>query len=134
MKYLGQILAAMLYTPLYTGVMYMAILLPFSWITSLPFWKMVVAILFLAGLVEGLIAILQTIGLIPFAWIVKNNKVSFGLSIGLCVIFPILNVISLWRVFLQHGAMGIITAIILTGMFLQFVYASVLSLFGLTSL
>lgn len=133
MKYFGQILTAMLYTPLYTGIMYMAILLPFSWVMSLSFWKMVVAILFFGGLIEGLIAVLQTIGLMPFAWIVKNNKVSFWLSVGLCVIFPILNVISLWRVFLQHSTMGVITAIILTIMFLQFVYGSVLSICGLNT-
>lgn len=133
MKYLGQILTAILYTPLYTGAMYLAILLPFSWVMSLSFWKMVVAILFLGGLIEGFIAVLQTIGLMPFIWIVKNNKVSFWLSVGLCIIFPILNVISLWRVFLHYGTMGVITAIILTIMFLQFVYGSVLSLCGLST-
>lgn len=133
MKYLGQILAAMLYTPLYTGVMYVAILLPFSWVMSLSFWKMIIAIVVLGGLIEGLITFLQMVGLMPFAWIVKKNKVSFWLSVGLCVIFPILNVISLWRVFLQHETIGIITAIILTIMFLQFVYGSILSLCGLNS-
>ncbi len=131
MKYLGQILSAIVYTPLYTGIMYLAIAYPFSWVMSLSFWKMVVAILVLGGLIEGLIASLQTFAMMPFAWIVKNNKVSFALSTGLCVILPICNIVSLWRAFLGHGAFGVVVAIILSIMLLQFVYGSVLVLCGL---
>lgn len=131
MKSLGQVLAALIYTPLYTGIMYVAILLPFSWVMSLSFWKMIIAFIVLGGLIEGLITFLQMVGLMPFAWIVKNNKFAFGISTGLCVLFPILNIISLWRSFLGHGTMGVIIAIVLSLMLIQFVYGSVLSLCGL---
>lgn len=132
-RYLGQVLAALVYTPLYTGVMYMAILLPFSWVMSLSFWTMIVAFIVLGGLIEGLIAFLQMVGLMPFAWIVKRNKAALWISTGLCVIFPILNIISLWRMFLGHGTVGIVAAVILSIMFIQFVCGSVLSLCGLKS-
>lgn len=133
LKFSTQLLAALVYTPLYTGIMYMAILLPFSWIMSLPFWKMIVAFVVLGGLIEGLIAFLQMVGLMPFAWIVKRNKAALWVSTGLCVIFPILNIVSLWRMFLGHGTVGVVAAVILSIMFIQFVCGSVLSLCGLKS-
>lgn len=131
LKSIGQILSALIYTPLYTGVMYMAMVIPTIWIVTLSFWKMIAAIVVLGGIIEGLVMLVQTIGLMPYAWIVKENKVAFWISIALCVVFPILNVISLWRMLLTHGGLGIFTAIILTLIFLQFVYGSVLSLCGL---
>lgn len=131
MKYLGQVLSALVYTPIYTGIMYFAIVFPVSWVLSLSFWKMIIAFLVLGGIIEGLIVGLQTLGLFPFAWIVKNNKVAFGISTGLCVIFPILNIIAIWREFIGYGAVGIIASIIITLMLLQFIYGSVISLYGL---
>lgn len=58
-KFIGQVLASLVYTPLYTGIMYVAIVLPAAWILSLSFWKMVVAFIVFGGFIEGLIHVLQ---------------------------------------------------------------------------
>lgn len=131
MKYLGQVLSALIYTPIYTGIMYFAIVFPVSWVLSLSFWKMIIAFLILGCIIEGLIGGLHILGLFPFAWIVKNNKVAFSISTGLCVIFPILNIIAIWREFIGHGTIGIIASIVITLMLLRFIYGSVISLYGL---
>ena len=131
LKIIGQILSSLVYTPLYTGIMYLAIVLPTMWIISLSTWKMIIAFIFLGGIIEGVIAILQVLGLMPFAWIVKNNRISFGISVSLCILFPIFNVVMLWRILLGYGGWGIFAALLLTGLFLQFVYGSVLGIVGI---
>lgn len=92
---------------------------------------MIIAFLILGCIIEGLIGGLHILGLFPFAWIVKNNKVAFSISTGLCVIFPILNIIAIWREFIGHGTIGIIASIVITLMLLRFIYGSVISLYGL---
>ena len=131
LKGIGQILASLVYTPLYTGIMYLVIVLPTMWIISLSTWKMIIAFILLGGIIEGVIAILQVLGLMPFAWIVKNNRISFGISVSLCILFPIFNVVMLWRILLGYGGWGIFAALLLTGLFLQFVYGSVLGIVGI---
>lgn len=129
-KYILQVLSAFLYTPLYTGIMYLAIVFPVYWILSLSFWKMVVAIVFLGGVIEGLRAFLQTAGIFPFAWIVKGNKFALGISSALCVISPILNAVMLWRLWLGHGAFGILIAVVFSLMLLWFAVTSIIVLFN----
>ena len=131
LKIIGQILSSLIYTPLYTGIMHLAIVLPTMWIISLSTWKMIVAFIFLGGIIEGMITVLQVLGLMPFGWIVKNNRISFWLSIALCVLLPLYNVIALWRILIEHGGWGIFAALLLTGLFLQFVYGSVLGIVGI---
>ena len=128
LKYIGQILSALIYSPIYTGIMYYVIVIPFVWVVSLPFWKMILAFLFLGSIVEGIILVMQSFGAYPFSWIVKDNKVSLCISVLLCILFPLWNIYTLWKILLEHGTMGIVTAIILSGLLLQFVFGTVLAL------
>lgn len=130
-KKIGQILASLIYTPLYTCIMYMAIVIPIVWIVTLSFWKMLAVLIIFSGILEGLVLLLQFLGLMPFSWIVRENKVSFWISVILCICLPICNVISLWKILLEHGDSGIVAAILMTLMFIQFIYGSILSLYGL---
>ena len=129
-KFLSQVVAALIYTPLYTSIMYLAITIPFAWIMSLSmsWWMMLIVYIIFGGIVEGLIVLLQTIGMIPFTWIAKNNKVSFWLALGLCVILSIRNMTYVWQAFSEHGTVAIIVAIIAIGMLIQFVIGSASSL------
>lgn len=130
-KFIGQVLASLVYTPLYTGIMYVAIVLPAAWILSLSFWKMVVAFIVFGGFIEGLIHVLQMIGLLPFAWIVKNNKFAFGLSALLCILGPLWNIVQIWRFFPEYGTAGFVASFIFTLMIVQFVFGSIVTLTGL---
>lgn len=124
-KYLAQILTALVYTPIYTGVMYLAIVFPVTWIISLSTWKMILALLFLSGLIEGIIMLLQMLGLLPYSWIVKDNKISLAISVGLCVVLPLYNIYSVWRIIWGHGSWAIVAGLIITFMILQFVLTSI---------
>ena len=85
LKYIGQILTALLHTPLYTGIMYFVIVFPTMWIITLSTWKMILAFILLGGIIEGVISLLQVLGLMPFAWIVKHfGCQSFSVSYCLC--------------------------------------------------
>lgn len=133
MKYLLQILSALLYPPLYTGLMYFAILIPLTWILSLSVGWMVVAYVVLGGLIEGAIMLMNTIGLAPFHWINNKNKVSTCISIGLCVLFPIWNLITVWGLYPEYGTRGVVASVVFTLLMLQFVVVSVLSMVSFAS-
>lgn len=131
-KYIAQVLSSLIYTPIYTGLMYIIICFPTMWILELPLWKMILAFIFFGGIVvEGIICLMQTIGLLPFAWIIKSNKTSFVISIILCIIPPILNIISIWMVCVKYGARGFGAATMLSILLLQFIYGSISALIKL---
>ena len=131
LKGVGQILASLVYTPLYTGIMYLVIVLPTIWIITLSFWKMLLAIVVLGGIIEALITLLQALGLLPYSWITKNNKVAYVTSIILCVVLPLYNIFKLWSSMLGHGTLGIIVALILSGFLLQFIFVSLYGIYGI---
>lgn len=131
LKGIGQILASLVYTPLYTGIMYLVIVLPTIWIITLSFWKMLLAIVVLGGIIEALITLLQALGLLPYSWITKNNKVAYVTSIILCVVLPLYNIFKLWSSMLGHGTLGIIVALILSGFLLQFIFVSLYGIYGI---
>lgn len=130
MKRILQTICALLYTPIYTGIMYVAIVYPIMWVLTLSFWKMIVAIIILGGLIEGLIAFLQSIGVLPYAWIVKQNNFARWISMVLCVLLPLFNGFSLWASLISHGLWGIVCAIILSIMLIQFVIGSIVCISG----
>lgn len=120
LKSVVQVLSAIAYAPIYVGIMYLAIAYPTVWILSLSFWKMVLAIVVLGCIIEGLVALLQSIGLIPFAWIVKHNKVAYYVSLILCAVLPLCSIYCLWDALLDCGKAGIGVAIVLSILLLQF--------------
>ena len=124
-KGLGQILASIIYTPIYTALMYLVIVFPLSWIMSLSFWKMLLAFIVLGGIVEFCIILLQTIGLLPYKWIVKDNRIALGVSLLLCIVLPWINVCMLWESLLGHGTFAVVIAIVLTAALLHFIFVSV---------
>lgn len=132
-KYIAQVLSALIYTPIYTGLMYIIILFPTMWILDLSLGKMVLAIIFFGAILEGIVMLLQIIGLTPFMWINKNNKTAFIISTILCAIPPFLNIISIWMVCVKYGVRGFIAAIILSILLLQFIYGSISALMKLKS-
>lgn len=54
LKCLGQILASLIYTPIYTGIIYTVTVLSTSWIITLSFWNMIIAFL-----IEGQLHVYQ---------------------------------------------------------------------------
>lgn len=136
MKKLAQVLSALIYTPFYTGVVYLAIVLPIGLLSTLSFWKMVIAYIVFCGLIHGIIALVQSFGLIPLGWIVKENKGALCAASVLCAILPALNIFSLWQSLLRQAATAgtavavviIVVAVVITINLVLFAYSSITTL------
>lgn len=128
MKYLGQLLAAFLYTSLFTGIMYLIITIPLAFVISLPWWGMLLIILIGGGILEGLIEILGTLGLIPYAWITDNNMLATWISIIIAVLNVGINIYHLWAFLLGQGTWAIIFGVVATALLLQFIYKIVVGI------
>ena len=108
-KIVGQILASILYTALFSGLMYLLIVLPLAWIVSLPVWAMVLFLLFGCPIIFGLIHLAQEYAAYPFSWIVKENPVSLVLSIGILAFCVVRSTIYLWQ---MNGGAGFWPAVV----------------------
>lgn len=125
MKKIAQVLASLAYTPIYTGLVYLATTLPICWAVSLPKWQMIAVIVILGFIFEGLLALLQVIGSLPFVWITRDNNIAKWISIILCIVLPICNAINLWIALLPIGTWGIIAAVLCSYELLRFIFISV---------
>ncbi|MBQ4367998.1 MAG: hypothetical protein II786_07935 [Muribaculaceae bacterium] len=130
-KYIGQVVASLIYTPIYTSIIYFAMTFAFLFAISLPTKWMVIVFIFFGGIIEVLIYVIQVLGLLPYAWIVKQNKTSLTISVGLCSMLVLYFIYCIWKVFLDFDTAGIITAVILSGLLLQFLFMSVVGIIGI---
>ena len=130
LKSIGQVLSAVVYTCLFTGLLYLILVLPFGWLISLKTKTMILALIFLGGIIQALIVGAQVLLMMPYAWIVKNNIVALVISVGLMIFNLTFNDIQVWRNSLDHGTTGIIIAVIIT---LMIVEALIFSIIGIIS-
>lgn len=130
LKYIGQILASIVYTPLFTGIMYLAISLPIAWIASLSIGWMILAIAVYIGINEILLITLHSLGMIPYGWILDDNKISFVISLILCILLPLNNIVQLWTTpICEERTTRIILSVIMTGGLLHFIIGTLICLF-----
>ena len=114
LKAIGQVLAAVLYTCVFTGLLYLVLVMPLAWVLTLkPFW-MVVVILLLGGILQGLIIMAQTFLMMPYVWIVKGNVVALVISIGLLLFNLGRSDVLVWQSSTGHGFWPIVFAVIAT--------------------
>lgn len=132
LKYIGQLLAALVYTPIYTFILYALIVFPIIWFASMSLKWIIIAVIFFGGVIEGLIFLMKFIGFIPFAWIFKDNKCAVWISAAIMVILTVICLYSVWSVLSQDGDRGIIAAGGITLLTLQSVILSVLTMFGVS--
>lgn len=131
LKYLAQILSAIIYTPIYAGLIYIIIVIPAMWLVTLSFGKMLCLVLLFSGLYEGCLSVLKVLGILPYAWILRENKIALGISISLCLLVTLYNGYILWKVLLGYGGGGIALGIILSLFLLQFLILSELGYIGI---
>ena len=128
MKYFGQILASLVYTCLFTGLMYLIITIPLAFIITLPWWGILLFILIGGGIIEGIIHIFGTLGVAPYMWIAKYNSVSTTIAI-LLVLFNVgCNIYRLWVSLMGQGTWAIIFGVVATVLLLQFIYTAILGI------
>lgn len=128
MKYIGQIIAAVIYTCLFTGVMYYAITIPVAFILALPWWGILLFILIGGGIIEGIIQMLCGFGAVPYAWITKQNNIATAISV-LLVLFNVgVNLYRLWATLVGQGTWAIIFGVVATALLLQFVIMAIMGI------
>ena len=128
LKFIGQILASFVYTCLFTGIMFLVITIPLAFVISLPWWGILLFIFIGGGILEGIIQLLGTMGVIPYIWINRKNIVATGLAILLLLFNVGTNIYKLWAILYDHGTWAIVFGIVATVMLLQFIYVAIVGI------
>lgn len=131
LKFLGQILASVVYTFIYTGIMYLVIVFPLAYIISLPWWGILLVMMFFGGLLQGLIHILAGSGMLPYMWIVNKNIVATIISVVLILINVGSNMIRVWSAIGGGGTWAFIFGLAVSVLLIEFI---VMSIFGITAI
>lgn len=131
LKFLGQILASVVYTFIYTGIMYLVIVFPLAYIISLPWWGILLVMMFFGGLLQGLIHILAGSGILPYMWIVNKNIVATIISVVLILINVGSNMIRVWSAIGGGGTWAFIFGLAVSALLIEFI---VMSIFGITAI
>lgn len=131
LKFLGQILASVVYTFIYTGIMYLVIVFPLAYIISLPWWGILLVMMFFGGLLQGLIHILAGSGILPYMWIVNRNIVATIISVVLILINVGSNIIRVWSAIGGGGTWAFIFGLAVSALLIEFI---VMSIFGITAI
>lgn len=131
LKQIGQVLAAIVYTCIFTGLLYLTLVLPIGWLLSLNTKMMILAVIVLGGIIQGIVFGLQVVLMMPYMWIVKNNVVALVISIGLILANLIANDVQIWKVTAADGGKtGIVLAIIITILILEALITSISGVVG----
>lgn len=133
LKKIGQILASIIYTCLYTGVLYFIVMLPMVWIMSLDTKIMVLVLLLLGGVITAIQGFLGLILVYPYRWFCKENKAALIISIVLVIINLTINDVMIWRIVGSGGVSGITFGIIVTILFATAAFWAVSGIIGLSS-
>lgn len=128
MKYIAQILASLVYTSLFTGIMYLVITVPLAFILSLPWWGILLFIFIGGGILEAIVTTLGSFGTMPYVWIVKKNIIATIIAIVLVLVNVGMNLFRLWGALWGNGTWAIIFGIVVTVILLQFVYAVIMGI------
>ena len=131
LKFLGQILASVVYTFIYTGIMYLVIVFPLAYIISLPWWGILLVMMFFGGLLQGLIHILAGSGILPYMWIVNKNIVATIIAVVLILINVGSNMIRVWSAIGGGGTWAFIFGLAVSALLIEFI---VMSIFGITAI
>ncbi len=130
LKYIGQTLAALIYTPIYMYLIYLLIYMAFGWIVTLEIGWMIFLALVFGGIAIGLFFIIQAFVLFPYYWIAYKNLTATFISVSLCVLFFIYDLYRLWDLFLEYHTRGGIAATIFSIILLIVVLNSVRTILG----
>lgn len=124
-KYIGQVLAAVIYTCILTGIMFTVITIPLAFILSLPWWGILIAVLLFGSIMEGIVMLIGSIGISPYVWIAKNNIIATSVSIILVLLNIGINVYRLWVTNSINGFWQVVFCIIASLLLLQFIFVAI---------
>ncbi len=124
MKWIAQVLGSIVYTFIFSALMYILMVWPIAWFLDLSgFWKVMVIFVF-AGIIQALITTVQVFATMPYVWLLKENIVATILSIGILAVNLVLNAINVWKECVGNGFWMIVLAIIITVLLLEVLIGS----------
>lgn len=133
LKVVGQVFAAIVYTCIFTGLLYMITVLPLAWFLTLHPVVLILVLVILGGFLQFVIFGLQTLLMMPYAWIVKNNVVALVISVGLILFNIIRNDVAVWKSLLGQGKSAIVIAVIITFLLAEALFMSAFGVIGMYS-
>lgn len=113
MKYFVQVICAYIYTKLFVALVFVLAVLPAVYFLSLTWWKMLIAILVLGGIITAVRGFAYTFLLMPFRWINRSNKWATGIGIFIIVVNFIRYGYKIWTLDI-HGIWAILFCIFAT--------------------
>lgn len=125
LKAIGQVLAAIVYTCIFTGLLYMITVLPLAWLLTLRPVVLIIVLFLFGGLIQGVVFGLQTLIMMPYFWIVKNNVVSLIVSVGLILFNIVRNDVAVWKSLSGQGGSAIVIAVIITLLLVEALFMSI---------
>lgn len=133
LKSIGQVLAAIVYTCIFTGLLYLVLVLPLAWLLSLNTKVMILLLILLGGVLQFLIFGAQVLLMMPYGWIVKNNVVALVTSIGLMLFNLIRSDVMVWQSMSEHGTSAIVVAVIITILIIEALFMSITGIISVYS-
>lgn len=133
LKSIGQVLVAIVYTCIFTGLLYMVLVLPLAWLLTLNTKVMILLLILLGGVLQFLIFGAQVLLMMPYGWIVKNNVVALVTSIGLMLFNLIRSDVMVWQSMSGHGTSAVVVAIIITVLIVEALFMSITGIISVYS-
>lgn len=122
LKVIGQFIAALVYTPIYTAVLYLVVVFSMAWILTLPWWA-ILLICFLGGV--AIMKFLNMFALAPFYWIARGNRTAAWTASAIMVLLIVLNLYKVWQTCLGYGGKAILLAVLVTIIFVHCAFTGV---------
>lgn len=125
LKYILQVVSAILYTNIFTALIYLITVIPYGWFLTLKGWVMFLIILLGGGILFGIISLAKTFALLPYGWIVKKNVVALVATVGFLLFNFSRSLFLLWKTNAGHGILPTVFALIITGEIIFLVIGSI---------
>lgn len=123
MKKFAQVLGSIVYTYLFSALMYVMMALPLLLFSDVS-WKVLFLVVFI-GVVQGFVTVVQIYATLPFVWLLRNNAVATYLSVGILIYNTIWYIVHVWKSSLGNGTWMVIFAIIASVLLLEVVVGTI---------
>jgi len=131
LKYIGQILASIIYPAIFTGILYLITAYPIVWIFSLPKWAIFLVVMFAMSIICFIQTALSVLITTPFYWIVKRNKIAYYISLLLVLLFIGADLFFMWKFSISYGTWAYVFASIVT---IQLIYFCIFTISSIMSI
>lgn len=125
LKYIGQVVASIIYTFIITWVLQWLLSLLFMWMITLSTGWMIALVILGISALFGVVMLISNLGVVPYFWTNKENIVSVIVSVVITVSTFGYFLISTWSYPHDNGFVTIVTLLFFTVVFISLAYTFV---------